>query len=614
MNLQPHKSKIANVDSVYEGDNSADNSAVKYSPFNAVNISADNNYSHMETICMRSQSLCCEKVNLTDIDGDIPKGTTHDPRGKESIIGLSPSSVKVNYVTKFTLDPRAKCFNPSILTTNAMELSTPVIMDLISGDSFHHDVNVTESLPCPSNTNQAKTNDISDTPYSSLNSLRIKNPNRIILGHLNINSIRNKIDMVSDLVEGKIDILLLSETKIDNTFPTSQFKISGFSLPHRHDRSVNGLNGGGLLLYVRKDIPSKIIPMKFLQESDDEIECIIIEFTIYKKKWLVFGAYNPNKAFISNHLSVISKNLDFYASSYDNIILLGDFNSEILEEAMDDFCGTYNLKSLIKDPTCFKNLENPSCIDLILTNRFNSFQDSCVVETGLSDFHSLTITVLKTCFKKQPPKIISYRDYKHFSHFNFRAELEDYISGHDVLNVSNDEFVSIFMNIFDKHAPLKLKYVRANDSPFMTKDLRKAIMVRSKLKNRLNKEKSLSAKLAYKTQRNLCTSLLKKVKRDFYGKLNPSDISDNKKFWKIVKPFFSEKVISTESISIVENNVLHTDDKNVSDIFNSFFSNAVENLGIVENDMLNNVVNGPDPILNAIKKYENHESIININA
>ena len=139
-------------------------------------------------------------------------------------------------------------------------------------------------------------------------------------------------------------------------------------------------------------------------------------------------------------------------------------------------------------------------------------------------------------------------------------------------------------------------------------------MVRSKLKNRLNKEKSLSAKLAYKTQRNLCTSLLKKVKRDFYGKLNPSDISDNKKFWKIVKPFFSEKVISTENISIVENNVLLTDDKNVADIFNSFFSNAVENLSIAENDMLSNVVNEPDPILNAIKKYENHESIVNINA
>ena len=189
MYLQPHKSKIANVDSVYEGDNSADNSAVKYSPFNDVNISADNNYSHTETRCTRSQSLCCEKANLPDIEGYNPKGTTHDPRGKESIIGFSPSSVKVNYVTKSTLDPRAKCFEPSILTSNAMELSTPVIMDLIPGDSFHHDDNVTESLPCIGNTNQANQNDISDTPYSSLNSLRIKNPNIIILGHLNINSI-----------------------------------------------------------------------------------------------------------------------------------------------------------------------------------------------------------------------------------------------------------------------------------------------------------------------------------------------------------------------------------------------------------------------------------------
>ena len=63
---------------------------------------------------------------------------------------------------------------------------------------------------------------------------------------------------------------------------------------------------------------------------------------------------------------------------------MGDFNSEVIEEAMGDFCELFNLKNLVKDPTCYKNPENPSCIDLI------------VIETGLSDFHKLTATVLKT--------------------------------------------------------------------------------------------------------------------------------------------------------------------------------------------------------------------------
>ena len=65
---------------------------------------------------------------------------------------------------------------------------------------------------------------------------------------------------------------------------------------------------------------------------------------------------------------------------------------------MKDFCETYNLKNLIKEPTCYKNAQNPTSIDLILTNRIHSFQHSDVIETGLSDFHKMTVTVPKTNF------------------------------------------------------------------------------------------------------------------------------------------------------------------------------------------------------------------------
>ena len=72
---------------------------------------------------------------------------------------------------------------------------------------------------------------------------------------------------------------------------------------------------------------------------------------------------------------------------------------------MSVFCDTYNLKSLIKEPACYKNPENPSCRDLILTNSPKCLQSSCVVETGLSDFHRMTVTVMKTNFKKFQPRI-----------------------------------------------------------------------------------------------------------------------------------------------------------------------------------------------------------------
>ena len=66
-------------------------------------------------------------------------------------------------------------------------------------------------------------------------------------------------------------------------------------------------------------------------------------------------------------------------------------------------------------------MDNPSCIDLILTNRIKSFQNTCVLETGLSDFHKLTATVMKSTFRKQEPKIIHYRNYKHFNNDAFKG-------------------------------------------------------------------------------------------------------------------------------------------------------------------------------------------------
>ena len=83
---------------------------------------------------------------------------------------------------------------------------------------------------------------------------------------------------------------------------------------------------------------------------------------------------------------------------------MGDFNTGLSNNFVDSFCRSYSLKSLIKKPTCFKNPDYPTCIDLILTNRQKSFQNSTIKETGLSDVHKFTVTVLKKYYKKRKPK------------------------------------------------------------------------------------------------------------------------------------------------------------------------------------------------------------------
>ena len=94
------------------------------------------------------------------------------------------------------------------------------------------------------------------------------------------------------------------------------------------------------------------------------------------------------------------KQLDEFLPTYENMLILGDFNSTIYEKEMKDFCEMYNLTNLIKEPTCYKNADNPSSIDVMLTNKKGSFQNSIVVETGLSDHHKMTISVLNRYIKK----------------------------------------------------------------------------------------------------------------------------------------------------------------------------------------------------------------------
>ena len=124
-----------------------------------------------------------------------------------------------------------------------------------------------------------------------------------------------------------------------------------------------------------------------------------VELNIRKKKLLIHCIYNPYKKFISSLLNEMGKNIDKYSSNYDNFILLGDFNCEPRVQPLEDFCHIFSCRNLIKEKTCFKNPQNPSCIDLILTNRSKSFQNSMVIETGLSDFHKMSLTVMKVFYK-----------------------------------------------------------------------------------------------------------------------------------------------------------------------------------------------------------------------
>ena len=133
---------------------------------------------------------------------------------------------------------------------------------------------------------------------------------------------------------------------------------------------------------------------QLLSSEEKPIEAFFFKLNLHKKKWFVCCSYNRNKSNISRHLDTLRKSLDLCSPNYENTILIVDFKVSIDDPHMESFCESY----WFKNPTCLKNPESPSCTDLILTNNLYSFQNSWVIETGLSDFHKMIVSVMKTTF------------------------------------------------------------------------------------------------------------------------------------------------------------------------------------------------------------------------
>ena len=308
----------------------------------------------------------------------------------------------------------------------------------------------------------------------------------------------------------------------------------------------------------------------------------------------------------------MSASLDTYIPKYDKFILTGDFNAEDSEPELRDFLDIYDAENLQKEKTCFKNLDNPSCIDLIITNNPMSFLTTTTVTNGLSDFHKLSLTVFKSYLVKRKPKVVTYRDYKGFTEDVFKKDLKSALTGR---STTYKEFENSFLSVLEIHAPLRKKVIRANHAPYMTKCLRKAIMRRSQLQTKYYNTKDVNDYDIFKKQRNFVSKLYKKEKRKFYKNLDINDLLDNKTFWKYMKPLFSEKYECKPEITLVDGDNIITEDQDLAETFSIFFKKAVSNLEIKENHDILDFVDPSefeDPVDLIIAKYKNHPSILKI--
>ena len=160
----------------------------------------------------------------------------------------------------------------------------------------------------------------------------------------------------------------------------------------------------------------------------------------------------------------------------------------------------------------------------------------------------------------------------------------------------------------DKYATLKKRYVRANQPPFMNKKVSKEIMKRLRLRNKfLNTKSDIDRKVYYK-QRNYVVSLLRNEKKIFCSSLDTKVVTNNRTFWKTVKPLFSETVIKHSKINLVEDDKIISRDDQIAKRFSEYFIN-IPILNMPSNGYKCPDSSEQDPILKILDKYKNHPSI-----
>ena len=171
---------------------------------------------------------------------------------------------------------------------------------------------------------------------------------------------------------------------------------------------------------------------------------------------------------------------------------------------------------------------------------------------------------------------------------------------------------------FDIRVPIKHKYLRSNQSPFMNKKISRAIMNRTKLRNRFLGTRSNEDKAAYNKQWNYCVSLIRKTKQQYYNNLHHRKVADNRSFWKYIKPLFSDKSSNSNKITLVEKDLILEKNNDIPEVFDDFFRIVASNLNIpryqdpfIDSEQTENQTG--HLILRMIEQYKNYPSIIAIN-
>jgi hypothetical protein len=445
-----------------------------------------------------------------------------------------------------------------------------------------------------------------------LEKIRSDYPRDFLVSYLNINSLRFKIHDIRDLLMNiPIDLFGIAETKLDPSFPDSQFYIQGYRL-FRKDRTDRG---GGQAVYVRSDIPCRRI--KTLECKS--VETIALELRPNNKvSFLVVIAYRPPKSLANTFMTEMSALLDQAMNDYNFTWILGDLNYDILHQdrgrPVHDLCDLYNLEQLIIDPTN-TTLHGQTLIDVIITNSPQKVSSSGCKNIGLSDSHSLIYATIKFQAPRLPRTVITYRKYKNFDAEHFSRDVGRIpLVVSQIFDDPNDNYWAYQMllkEVIEDHAPLKTIKIKSRQAPFMNKTLKQAVWKKKRLQNRYARFPTPANWEAYRKQRNHTVKLRRHSIRDYFNSKCEGG-AKNTTFWPTIKPFLTNKGSkNTENIMLKHDNKLVTKPSEVSQLLNDFYVNIAADIG--DNiDLNQNTESNQEFVVQCANHFKDHPSVKNI--
>ena len=373
----------------------------------------------------------------------------------------------------------------------------------------------------------------------------IKSTRGLKIAHLNVRSLRNKVDLLrlEQFDNIAIDVLTLSETWLDSNIQDSEICLPGFTLVRR-DRE-GSKSGGGVAIYVRDGLPFRV-----RNDIDNgENECLWIELIIER-------------------IILEAMNVDF--------LLKHAYGCNLNMQILHNFMRSLDLSQIITEPTRITE-QSKSLIDVILVNNQHRIVDSGVVPLSISD-HSLIYCIVKAGVPKATPRTIEYRSYRRFDENAFIQDLNN-VPWHIVDDESNvnDAVLTwnrLFTEVADSHAPLKKRRVKGATAPWMNNKIAEAMRDRNYHLRKAQKTNSTYHWRMYRKLRNFVNREIKSSKSNHYCNLIEEGKGDSSMIWKAVNEASSRNVSSSIPQCIISSGVQYTDPKSIATTLNDYFASV----------------------------------------